>query len=177
MNLKTILATALILIAASAWAQMPSAPGPEVKKLDYFVGSWTVDGTIAQGPWGNGGKFSATHTWQWMDGNFFIVDHSDFKLPAELGGDGKGLQITGYDADQNTYTSTEFTSQGRREDSKGTVTADTWIWTSSQNYGGQEIQQKVTVKVVSPTSYTLKLEVSTDNTNWMTFMDAKATKK
>jgi len=174
---KAILAAALILLAASAWAQMPSAPGPEVKKLDYFAGSWTVDGTIAQGPWGSGGKFSATDTWQWMEGNYFLVGHNEFKMPPELGGDGKGIIVMGYDPDQNVYTSNEFNSQGRRENSKGTVTADTWIWTSTQNYGGQDIQQKVTIKIVSPTTYTLKLEISMDNTNWMTFMDAKATKK
>ena len=33
----------------SAWAQMADKPGPEVKKLDYFVGTWTVEATIAPG--------------------------------------------------------------------------------------------------------------------------------
>ena len=33
------------------------------------------------------------------------------------------------------------------------------------------------LKVLTPTSYTMKFEVSMDGTNWMTFMDGKATKK
>jgi len=176
-KLKATLASALVFLAASAWAQMPSTPGPELKKLDYFAGTWTVEGTIAQGPWGNGGKFTATDTKEWMPGNFFLVGHSDFKMPPELGGDGKGISLSGYDTNQNVYTFDDFNSQGRRENSKGTLTGDTWVWNSSQNYGGQEIQQKVTIKTLSPTSYTFKLEVSVDGTNWMTFMDAKATKK
>ena len=40
MNLKAILLSTLVLMTASAWAQMAPKPGPEVKKLDYFVGTW-----------------------------------------------------------------------------------------------------------------------------------------
>jgi hypothetical protein len=62
MNRKAMLVSTLVLLAASAWAQMAPKPGPEVKKLDYFVGIWTTEATIAPGPWGAGGKFSATDT-------------------------------------------------------------------------------------------------------------------
>jgi hypothetical protein len=177
MDLKTILVSTLLLFTASAWGQMAPKPGAEVKKLDYFVGTWTTDGTIAQGPWGAGGKFSATDTMEWMPGSFFVEGHSDFKMPPELGGDGKATSFMGYDTDENVYTYNEFNSQGRRENSKGTVSGDTWTWTSSQNYGGQEIKQKMTMKVLTPASYSLKFEVSMDGTNWMTFMEAKVSKK
>jgi len=40
----------------------PPKPGAEVKKLDYFVGTWATEGMVAQGPWGAGGKFSSTET-------------------------------------------------------------------------------------------------------------------
>jgi len=177
MVLKTILVSALVLLAASAWAQMAPTPGPEVKKLDYFVGTWNVEGTIAQGPWGAGGKFTSTDTTDWMPGKFFVEGHSDFKMPPDLGGEGKATSFMGYDTNENVYTYNEFNSQGRRENSKGSVSGDTWTWTSSQNYGGQEIQQKMTIKILTPTSYSLKFDVSVDGTNWMPFMEAKATKK
>jgi hypothetical protein len=176
-NLKAVLVSTLVLVTASAWGQMAPKPGPELKKLDYFVGTWTAEGTIAPGPWGAGGKFSSTDTMEWMPGNFFVEGHSDFKMPAELGGDGKATSFMGYDTDENVYTYNEFNSQGRREASKGTVSGDTWTWTSTQNYGGQEIKQKMTMKVLSPASYSLKFEISIDGTNWTTFMDAKVTKK
>ncbi|HME34804.1 MAG TPA: DUF1579 family protein [Candidatus Sulfotelmatobacter sp.] len=177
MDLKAILISTLVLFTASAWAQMAPTPGAEVKKLDYFVGTWAVEGTIAPGPWGTGGKFSSTDTSEWMPGKFFVEGHSDFKMPPELGGDGMAVSYMGYDTNENVYTYNEFNSQGRRENSKGTVSADTWTWTSTQNYGGQEIKQKMAIKVLTPTSYTLKFDVSTDGTNWMPFMEAKATKK
>lgn len=177
MNLKAILFSALVLFSASAWAQMPDKPGAEVKKLDYFVGTWSVDAAIPQGPWGAGGKFSSTDTKEWMPGSFFVESHADFKMPPELGGDGKATSFIGYDTDENVYTHDSFNSQGRREVSKGTASGDTWTWTSMQTYSGQEIKQKMTMKVLSPASYTVKLEISIDGTTWMTFMEGKATKK
>ena len=182
MQLKKVLISSLalftaVLFAASAGAQMSTTPGPELKKLDYFVGNWTVEGTIGQGPWGAGGKFTSTDTRQWMPGNFFVEGHADFKMPTELGGDGKAVAFMGYDTDKNEYTFDQFNSQGRREASKGTVSGDTWTWTHTQNYGGQDVNLRMTTKILSPTSYTLKYEVSIDGTTWMTFMDARATKK
>jgi Protein of unknown function (DUF1579) len=177
MKLKTILFSAVVLLGCSACAQMASQPGSEVKKLDYFVGSWSVDGTIAPGPWGAGGKFNSTETSEWMTGNFFVVGHSDFKMPPEIGGEGKAVSYMGYDTDENVYTYNEFNSEGRRQVSKGTVSGDTWTWTSTHNYGGQEIKQRMTIKTLTPASYSMKYEVSMDGTNWSTFMDAKATKK
>jgi hypothetical protein len=176
-DLRIILVAALVLFTVSAWAQTAPGPGSEVKKLDYFVGTWTVEGTIGQGPWGAGGKFSSTDTTEWIPGNFFVEVHSNFKMPGEVGGDGEAIAFMGYDTDANMYTYDEFNSQGRREVSKGTVSGDTWTWTSTQNYGGQEVKQKMTMKVLSPASYSLRFEVSLDGTTWMTFMDAKATKK
>ena len=167
----------LLVTAIPALAQMGTPPGPEAKKLDYFVGAWTTEGTIAQGPWGTGGKFTTSETTDWMPGNFFVEAHANIKMPAELGGEGKGISYMGYDTDQNTYTVDDFTDQGRHDVSKGTVAADTWTFNSTANYGGQEIKQRMSMKVVSPTSYTMKFEVSIDGTNWMTFMEGKATKK
>jgi len=35
----------------------------------------------------------------------------------------------------------------------------------------------MTIKTLSPTSYTMKFEISMDGKTWMPFMDAKVTKK
>lgn len=177
MNRKAALVAVSILFAASAWAQMDSKPGPELKKLDAFVGTWTTEGMVSQGPWGAGGKFTSTNTSEWMGGSFFLVGNSDFKMPPEIGGDGKETVYMGYDTNENTYTFDSFSTQGRHNVSKGSVAGDTWLWTSSANYGGQDIKQRITIKILSPTSHTMKFEISMDGTTWMTFMEGKATKK
>ena len=177
MKRKAILISALAWLTIAAWAQNVPKPGPEVKKLDYFVGAWSLDGTIGQGPWGAGGKFASQDKTEWLPGNFFLEGHSEFKMPPEVGGDGTETSYTGYDTDKNMYTFDAFGSQGRHQVSQGTVSGDTWTWTSEASYEGTDVKQKMTVKILSPASYSMKFEVSTDGTNWMTFMDAKATKK
>jgi len=164
MTLKAVLASTLasVLLGVSAFAQMPSKPGAEVKKLDYFAGTWTTDATIVPGPWGSGG---------------FLLSHRDSKLPAELGGETNSTVVMGYDADQHVYTSDEFNSLGMHIISKGTLTGDTWVWTGTRNFGGMEIEQKMTLKTVSPTKYNMKFETSAQGSDWMTFMEGTVTKK
>ena len=177
MNRRTTFIAILMCIAVCGWAQMPTQPGAEVKKLQYFVGTWTTECTIAQGPWGAGGKYSATGSTEWALGNYFLEGHREFQAPPEIGGGGKEASFLGYDTQQNVYTYDSFNSQGRRVSSKGTLIGDTWTWTSSVSYGGQDIQQRMTMKILSPASYSLKFEISMDGGTWATFMEGKATKK
>jgi hypothetical protein len=184
MNFKNLLTSsfltstlASILLAVSAFAQAPSKPGPEVKKLDYFAGTWTTDATVGQGPWGSGGKLTSTTTYEWLPGEFFLSGRRDSKMPAELGGESTSTVVMGYDDDQRTYTADEFNSQGMHIASKGTLSGDTWVWTGTRSFGGMDIEQRITLKIVSPTKYNMKFETSLDGSNWMTFMEGTVTKK
>lgn len=176
---KKIAFGVLLVCSLSAFAQMaPPTPAPELKKLDYFAGNWTSEATIPPGPWGSGGKFTDTVSAEWMKGDFFLISHSDFSLPADLGGGGSGIAILGYDPEKKVYTEQRFESSGRHAVVTGTLSGDTWTWTGENNYNGMTIQSRMTIKMVSPTSYTSKYEVSADGgANWMTFWDGKGTKK
>lgn len=46
-----------------------------------------------------------------MPGNFFLERHADFKMPPELGGDGKAILIMGYNTAENVYTRDESTAR------------------------------------------------------------------
>lgn len=177
MTRKAVEAPGLTSFPITDWAQNAPKPGPEVKKLEYFLGTWTIEGTVGQGPWGTGGKYSSEDTAEWMPGGFFLVGHSDFKMPAEVGGDGMETAFMGYDTGKNMYTFDAFSSQGRHQVSQGTASGDTWTWNSKASYEGTDIKQKMTMKIVSPTSYNMKFEISLDGATWMTFLDAKARKK
>src|SRR4029453_8905785 len=98
--------TLLLGIALSARVQMEIPnPAPELKKLDYFAGTWTTEGEIKPGPMGSGGKFTGTNHVQWMGGAFFLVTHSEFN-----GAMGKGAETAymGYDSDDKMYTYDSF---------------------------------------------------------------------
>lgn len=164
-----------LFAVGSIQAQMMAPPAPELKKLDFMSGNWTAEGTINPSPGMPGGKFAETSQAEWMDGNYFLVEHSDGDFGAM--GKAKELAVMGYDADRKVYTYHAFSSTGENESATGTVDGDTWTWTSDEHMGGMTMKGRYTMKVLSPTSYTMKFELSQDGTNWMTAMEGKATKK
>jgi hypothetical protein len=166
-----------LAIAASAQMTLPT-PAPELRKLDSLAGTWTSEATISPGPWGPGGKFSDTVKSDWMKGDFFLVSHSDFSMPPEMGGAGTSLSILGYDADKKRYKEDRFDSNGRHVAMTGTLNGDTLTWIGENNYGGMTIQSRFTIKMISSSSYTSKYEVSSDGgATWLPFWEGKATKK
>jgi hypothetical protein len=170
-----VIATLLLMAVASAQPPAAAKPGPEHKKLDYFAGTWVSEGDSKPGPMGPGGKMTMKQDAKWMDGGFFVVMRSEYKSPNM--GDGSGTSFLGYDPQDKVYTYDEFNSQGEAVHAKGTVDGDTWTWTSDMKMGPQTAKGRFTEKILSPTSYTFKFEMSTDGTTWSQVMDGKATKK
>ena len=88
------------------------------------------------------------------------------------------LAISGYDAGKDMYTEERFDSKGRHVIVTGALKGGTLTWMGENNYGGRTIQLRVTIKMIPPTSYTSKYEISADGgTTWMPFREGKATKK
>ena len=175
MLLLTACLTVIAFVAVSTQAQMPMPkPAPEVSKLDYLAGDWISEGDMKPGPMGPGGKITSADQVKWMEGKFFIVMNSKFKGAM---GDGTALAVMGFDPDKKVYTYNEYNSMGQVNHSEGTITGDTWNWTSDENMGGQTFKGRYTMKVLSPTAYSFKYEVSQDGTSWTTVMDGKSTKK
>ena len=173
---RTFAALLVTLLVATAFAQMgPPKPGPELRKLDYFVGNWSVEGNEKPGPMGAGGPLTMQMEAKWMDGGFFVVLNSSFK--SATSGTGTGLSVMGYDPREKVYTYQEFNSMGESFGAKGAVDGDTWTWTSELKMGPQTMKAHYIEKILSPTSYEFKFEVSPDGTDWMTVVDGKATKK
>lgn len=166
---------AWVVLAAAAMAQMqPPKPGPELKKLDVFVGTWTLDGNMKPGMMGPGGPMTENEKCEWMDGGFYLVCHSEYKSSM---GNGVGLSVMGYSSEDKAYTYREFNSFGEFEDSKGSLDGDTWTWTNDEKMGGMTMKGRFTMKMTSATSYNFMFEMSQDGTKWTTMMDGKGTKK
>ena len=171
----TLFLSVLFAMALAAEAQMPPMkPGPEQKKLDYFAGNWVLDGNMKPGPMGPGGKMTETESNTWMDGGFFLAMKSDFKSAM---GNGTEVSYLGYDPNEKMYTYDSFNSMGEADHSKGTVEGDTWTFTSDEKMGSVTWKGRFVMKVLSPTSYTFKFDMSQDGTTWNTVMDGTATKQ
>ncbi len=170
-NTGRILAAWLVLAAAAVAQEMPK-PGPEHKKLDIFVGSWTLEGDMKPGVMGPGGRTTENEKCEWMEGEFFVVCHTDYKTTM---GNGSGISIMGYSVEDKSYTYREFNSWGEFTDAKGSLDGDTWTWINDFKEGNMT-KGRFTMKVTSPTSYNFSYEASEDGTKWTLAMDGKATK-
>jgi Protein of unknown function (DUF1579) len=178
MKMRFPILSGLTLLLGTAWSagaetEIPKPP-PELKKLDYFAGTWTAEGDIKPGPLGPGGKFTGTNHVRWMDGGFFLVTQSEFH-----GAMGKGTETAymGYDSNDKMYTYDSFNSLGEADHARGNLDGDTWTWQSETRMGPQTIRGRLTIKVLSATACTFRFEVSTDGTTWNTMMEGKDTKK
>jgi Protein of unknown function (DUF1579) len=176
--MKRLSAIAIFLgiLALSAQAQMPMPkPSPELKKLDYFIGTWNLDSDLKPGPMGPGGKVNEIEKCEWMDGGFFLVMHDEFK--SAVMGNGTGVAYMGYDENDKAFSYDSFNTWGEADHSKGHVDGDTWTWTTDEKMGGQTFKARFVVKVVSATSYKFNFDMSQDGTTWNTVMDGTATKQ
>ena len=153
--------------------QLPK-PAPELKNLDYFAGTWLLEGEMKAGAWGPAGRIVETDRNQWMEGGFFLIMRSEFTVPT---GRGAGVAYLGYDPNEEVYTYDEFNSLGEAIHSRGTVSADTWTWSGERKVENRITKTRWVVKILSPASYDFRFELSQDGTSWIIVMAGKATKQ
>jgi hypothetical protein len=166
----------LVLLTGLVLAQTPPGPpkpGPEHKRLNYFVGKWSIEGDDKPSPFSPGGKFTGTETVQWFPGGFFLVSRMDGKGPTGIM---KGQSVMGYSAEEKAYTFHMIDNMGYQITARGNVSGDTWTWTNDMKMGGKSYKGRFTVTVSSPTAYTVKFEMSTEGGPYTVMMEGKATK-
>jgi hypothetical protein len=170
-----------LTIASTLWpkagSQVPK-PGPEYRRLHYFVGDWKIDWETKPGPMGPGGKVIVTDHNE-MLGDSFVVFHR--KGRGAVGGPGKEIGMLGYDPDQKVYTYEVFGDDGSVGRATATISGDTWVLlapaTDACRQVGDKIKERYTLKEISPTSYTFIGEISIDDGPWNKIEEGKATKK
>jgi len=165
-------------LQALAAAQTPAGapkPTPEHKRLGYFVGKWTTEGEMQASPMGPAGKMTGTDTCEWFSGGFAVVCRSDGKSPA---GPMKSLAIMGYSSEEKVYTyyGIDNSAMVMASVPKGTRQGDTWIYNDEGVMGGQKYKSRVTLKELSPTEYTFKMELQGPDGKWTPLLEAKSTK-
>ena len=149
-------------------------PGPEVKRLGYFVGTWMGEGDMKENPFGMpSGKFTSTDKCEWFSGGYQVVCHTSGKSPM---GPSQGLGILAYDAENKVYTYYGIDNSGFATLSKGNVDGKNWVFTDESKMGGKTFHGRYSMTEDSPTSYSFKYEMSEDGNNWALIMEGKSTK-
>jgi hypothetical protein len=181
MNRMIVLSAAIAMVSAagsqSAWAQAPAAPkpGPEHKRLGFYVGKWSTEGEVKPGPMGPGGKMKSTDTCEWFEGNYSVVCRYEGTGPM---GPSKGIGILGYNPEEKVYTyyGVDNSSMNMASVPKGTVKGDTWTYTDEGTMGGKKFKTRVTIKEVSPTQQSFRMDIQGPDGKWAPMMESKSTK-
>ena len=166
---------AIILICgftALSLAQAPPEgpkPGPEHKKLEYFLGTWKVENEIKANEYVPAGKTVATSTGTLGPGGFYVESRFECDLWTTLG-------FMGYDSDTKVYTSYYANSIGFVGTGTGTVNGNTWTWMVEDKIPGKVVKGRTTVTVLSPTQYISKYEMDDGKGGYTTIVEGKATK-
>jgi hypothetical protein len=108
-----------------------------------------------------------------MPGKFFLLSHGSF---GGAMGSGTEMAVMGYKPEDKVYTYDAYNSMGEAEHSTGTVSGDTWTWTSDEKVNGQSIKGRFTMKELPPAAYSFKYEMQPGGGQWSTIMEGKATK-
>lgn len=165
----------LLSVPISAQQAPPSAPkpGPEVQRLGFGLGTWKIDGDTK--PFGPipGGKTTTVQTCEWFPGGFFLECHSE---NTSVMGTKNAVFFEGYDPNEKVYTYHEFNDIGQPFESKGTVNGDTWTWTTNSKMGDSTVTLRLTVKEVSKTEFTYKIEMSQNGGEFALIQEATGRK-
>jgi hypothetical protein len=173
--------TAFVVVSATglqfeaAQAQQAPKPSPEHARLGYFVGKWSAEGEVKPGPMGPGGKMTTTDTCEWFEGRYSVICRSEGTTPA---GPSKNLGILGYSAEEKVYTyyGVDNSNMTMASVPRGTVRGDTWTYTDEGMMGGKKVKSRVTIKEVSPTEYTFRMEMQGPDGKWAPMMESRNTK-
>ena len=147
----------------------PPKPGPEHKKLEYFVGKWTVEGEIKPNEFVRAGKTVGTVTDTLGPGGFYVESRAEGQF-------GTRLAIIAYDSHAKVYTSYYASSVGFVGIATGTVSGNTWTWMVEDKYAGKSIKGRTTATILSPTQYTSKYELADEKGGYTTILEGKVTK-
>ena len=174
MSIRSSVAVILICgFTALSLAQAPPEgpkPGPEHKKLEYFVGTWKVENEIKANEYVPAGKGVTTATVTLGPGGFCVESRAEGQIP-------RTDAIIAYDSDAKVYTEFYASSAGLVGTGTGTVNGNTWTWMVEDKYAGKSIKGRTTVTILSPTQYTSKYEMADGKGGYTTLVEGKATKE
>ncbi|MDD5564548.1 MAG: DUF1579 family protein [Thermoanaerobaculaceae bacterium] len=177
-----VLHAAAILLALSpglAFSQTsggPPKPGPEVKRLGYFVGTWHGEAEIKPNPFVPAGKVASDDVCSWFAGGFAVVCDSSGTSPM---GPTKALGIMGYSAEEKAYTyyAVENSPMAMASVPRGTFKAGEWVFDDESKMGGRMVKSRYVIHETSPTAYTFKWEMVGKDGAWLTIVEGTSTKK
>jgi hypothetical protein len=149
-----------------------SKTSPEIKRLQYFVGTWKLAGDLKTSVLGPGGKFTGVQRNEWATDGLTVLSKWEEQRPT---GRSNGQATYSYDSAQNVYRYHGSSDDGEVEDSVGSIEGNNWVWTSNLlTPSGAPAKGRFTLEVISPSAYNLKFEIALQGDAWITVMEGNA---
>jgi hypothetical protein len=141
----------------------PTAVQQEHKRLDVFVGKWTIEGVTKDG---RTVAIRGTETYQWMPGGFFLMHNLNVRVGED---DYYAHEIIGYDASRQQFTINSFDSWGQKDNYQATVQNNAWTYSGQSRRGTVAFNR-------DGDSMTADWQMSFNGSDWQPWMDLKSTK-
>ena len=168
-SVAVILICGFTALALAQAPPEPPKPGPEHKKLEYFLGTWKTEGEVKANPYMPAGKSVSTQTYTLGPRGFFVECLSEGQIPTTHA-------ITAYDSHAKLYTTFYASSAGLVGGGTGTVDGNTWTWMVEDSFAGKAVKGRTTITMLSPTESTSKYEMADGKGGYTTIVEGKATK-
>lgn len=169
MKRNVIAAGLMLLFTVPVLAQIaPPTPGPEHKKLEAWIGTWTTPGVGKDSASDPGYRIDGMIEARWILGGVFVeFSH----LEKYKGKEFRFLEIVGYDSVQKAYTSHIFRSNGTVEAWQATFIDKTYLisGTSVADNGKQQKWRCTWTFGSDGASFSGKCEVEEEGARWTSF--------
>ena len=152
----------IIVLTVGLLAQTAAPkPGPELKKLNIWVGDWTFEGESQATPLGPARKYVGKATVRPILDGFFVEWHGQ-------SGDSIWNEVDGYDASKKTYFWTGFSNDGSFNSVTYTVDGTSIKYSGVLILGDKQYRIRGTVEFGSDfMSCVDRQEVSADGQTWL----------
>ena len=172
-SLLSALSALLLVVSTRLTAQAPK-PGPDVKKLETWVGTWTYEGEAKATPLGAAAKIAGTQTARMIAGGFGL------EWTAEEKGAFGAVQWSEtdvFDPATKTYPYFGVQNDGTLWSGSNTVVGNVWKATGTFTVKGTTYKTRSeSTPSADGKSWTQKFELSTDGKSWMPWMETRLTK-
>jgi len=163
----------LLAVSTQGIAQAPQ-PGPDVKKLEVFVGTWRYEGEAKATPIGPAAKISGTQTARMVMNGFALEWTGEEK--GAFGGVKFG-EMDVYDASSKTYPYLGYQTDGTTWSGSSVVSGNTWKGNGTMTSNGASYRVRTEVSLSADgKTFAFKQEISGDGKTWVPWVQASMTK-
>lgn len=169
-----LVSTLLLFGLTTRTLTQPPQPGPEVKQLEAFVGTWRYEGDAKASPLGPASKIAGTQTGRMVMGGFALEWIGEEKGP--FGGVQWG-EMDVYDAASKSYPYFGYQSDGTIWSGSNVVSGNTWKAAGSITSQGTSYRFRGEGAFSADGKvYTWKSELSTDGKAWAAWTQGTMTR-